>query len=166
MSETMNVFEYAMQMEKDGEAYYRDLADKCKIEGIKKILILLADDEVGHYKAFKKLNDQLSPEVRETVVLTSAKTIFAEMKESNAEFQAADMSEIDLYKKAIDVEIKSAAFYKEKAEEVNNTEAKDAFLKIAKDERKHQHLLENMVEFLGRPKTWVEAAEFVHLEEY
>lgn len=162
----MNVFEYAMQMEKDGEAYYRDLADKCKIEGLKKILILLADDEVGHYKAFKKLNDQLSPEVLETVVLSNAKTIFTEMKEAEGDLEAADISEIDLYKKAIEVEAKSAAFYKEKAAEVDNREAKDAFLKIAQDELKHQHLLENMVDFLARPNSWVEAAEFVHLDEY
>jgi rubrerythrin len=161
----MNVFDYAMQMEKDGEAYYRDLADKCKIEGLKMILLLLADDEVGHYKAFKRLKGELSPEVIETIVLTNAKTIFAEMKETLTD-DPADMSEVELYKKAIEVERKSAAFYTEKAGEVENTEAKEAFLKIAGDELKHQHLLENMVEFLSRPKTWVEAAEFVHLDEY
>ncbi len=31
----MNIFEYAMQMEKDGEAYYRQLVQKVDNKGLK-----------------------------------------------------------------------------------------------------------------------------------
>jgi rubrerythrin len=161
----MNVFEYAMQMEKDGEAYYRDMASKCNSEGLGKILTMLADDEVGHYKAFKRLKESSSPEVVETVVLTNAKNVFAEMREKQQDFDF-DLSEVELYKTAVEVEMKSAAFYKEKAEEMDNPEAKETFLKIAGDELKHQFLLENMIDFLSRPTRWVEDAEFNHLEDY
>ncbi len=161
----MNVFDYAMQMEKDGEAYYRDLAHKCHQDGLNRILILLADDEVGHYNAFKQLKDEMSPDIRGTAILGKAKTIFAEMKDQLEDFNV-NISEIDLYKKAIEVEIKSAAFYKEKAEEIDNKDAKAILLKIAQDEERHRYLLENMVEFLSRPITWIENAEFVHLDEY
>lgn len=161
----MNVFDYAMQMEKDGEAYYRDLAGRMNQEGLKRILTLLADDEVGHYNAFKKLREESNPHVYATTVLGSAKTIFSQMKDQLEGFNV-DISEIALYKKAIDVEIKSAAFYKEKAAEIENPGAKEILLKIAQDEVKHQYLLENMVEFLSRPISWIESAEFNHLDEY
>ena len=43
---------------------------------------------------------------------------------------------------------------------------KDILLNIAEDEKKHRFLLKNTVEFLSRPKTWIENAEFNHLDEY
>jgi rubrerythrin len=161
----MNIFEYAMQMEKDGEAYYRELASKCKQEGLKHILTLMAEDEVGHYEAFKRLRDETPVEVTESVVLKSAKNIFSEMKGQLAGFNF-DASEVELYKKAVAVEKGAAEFYREKAKEVENPEARKIVLKIAGDEQKHQFLLENMVDFLSHPESWVENAEFNHLDEY
>ncbi len=43
---------------------------------------------------------------------------------------------------------------------------KDILLKIAEDEKRHRFLLKNTVDFLSRPKTWIENAEFHHLDEY
>ena len=37
----MNIYEYAMKLEKDGEIYYRDLAEKIEDKAIKTIFILL-----------------------------------------------------------------------------------------------------------------------------
>jgi rubrerythrin len=164
---SVNVFDFAMQMEKDGEAYYRELAAKCSVEGIKNILNLLADDEVGHYNIFKKLKEETPADIAGTAILTNAKNIFAQMKEKDKEKEFKfDVSEIELYQKAIEVERKSEEFYKEKANEMDNPNAKEIFLKIAEDERRHQFLLENMKEFLERPVTWVEDAEFNRLEDY
>jgi len=160
----MNIFDYAMQMEKDGENYYRDLAAKCQIDGLKRILILLADDEVGHYKVFKKLKENSPASLSETQVLSAAKNIFADMKGS-AEFNL-EGSVIDMYQKAVDVERKSAEFYTEKAEEVDNSQARELLLKIAEDEKRHQFLMEQMMEFLSKPQSWVEDAEFYRLDQY
>lgn len=44
----MNIFEFAMQMEKDGEAFYREIAKKTKNSGLQKIFNTLADEEVVH----------------------------------------------------------------------------------------------------------------------
>ena len=52
----MDIYEYAMQMEKDGEAYYRDLAGKTSHQGLKSILGMLADAEVKHYKLFEDIH--------------------------------------------------------------------------------------------------------------
>ena len=50
----MNVYEFAMQMEKDGEACYREIARKTKNAGLQKIFKTLADEEVVHFNTFKK----------------------------------------------------------------------------------------------------------------
>jgi rubrerythrin len=161
----MDILEYAMQMEKDGEAYYRDLASRSKAEGLTKILNMLAEDEVKHYNAFKKLKDDAGANLEGTEILVNARNIFAEAKteDSNAAFQD---SEIELYRKAIEIEKKSEAFYKEKAGQMESTNASDILLMIAEDEKRHQFLLENVVEYLSRPQVWVENAEFNHLSDY
>ena len=40
----MNIFEYAMQIEKDGEDYYRQLAQQTVSKGMRTILAMLADE--------------------------------------------------------------------------------------------------------------------------
>lgn len=52
----MNIYEYAMKAEKDGERYYRELANKTDDVGLKSILMMLADEEVKHYVVFDKMN--------------------------------------------------------------------------------------------------------------
>mgnify|MGYP001048607351 CR=1 FL=1 len=41
----MYIYDYAMQMEKDSEHYYRQLANSCTDTGLKTILNMLADLE-------------------------------------------------------------------------------------------------------------------------
>ena len=82
----MNIFDYAMQMEQDGEAYYRELASKCHVQGLKKILNMLADDEVGHYNTFKNLKAGTDAEVLASTVLENAKNVFQEIKDTETGF--------------------------------------------------------------------------------
>lgn len=51
----MNVYEYAMKVEKDGEAYYRELASKSPNNGLKRIFTMLAEEEIKHYNVFKNM---------------------------------------------------------------------------------------------------------------
>jgi rubrerythrin len=160
----MDIFEYAMQMELDGEAYYRQLVQKVPNKGLKTILSMLADDEVKHYNAIKKLRIGES-QMTTTTILTDAKNIFVQLKNADEEFDV-EISQIDLYKKAQEIEEKSRDFYLEKANEVDQDYQKELFLKLAEEEKKHYFLLENIIEFVSRTQYWLENAEFCHLEEY
>jgi rubrerythrin len=159
----MNIFKFAMQMEKDGEAFYRNLSGKVGNIGLKTILNMIADDEVKHYKIFEALFKNTKPSLAETKILKNSKNIFSQMKGENIE---SNIEQIDLYKKAQGIERMSEEFYREKAGEVKNPAQKKLLLKIADEEKRHFFLLENIILFVSRPKTWLENAEFVHLEEY
>lgn len=160
----MDIFEYAMQMEKDGENYYRQLAGQVVHKGLKTILTMLADEEVKHFNAIKKIQTE-KPDMAETTILTDAKNVFVRIKESGEEF-VPDISQIELYKKAQDIETKSRDFYLEKANEVTLQYQKELFLKLAEEEKKHYFLLDNIIDYVTRPQRWLENAEFFHLEEY
>ncbi len=160
----MNIFEFAMQMEKDGEAYYRQLVQQTTNKGLKAILTMLADEEVKHYNAIDKIRTGES-QMTATTILADAKNIFVQLKDPGEGFDV-EINQIDLYKKAQDIEKKSRDFYLEKANEVGQNYQKELFLKLAEEEKKHYFLLDNIIEFVSRPEHWLENAEFCHLEEY
>lgn len=160
----MSILEYALQMEKDGETYYRKLAQQTTNKGTQTILTMLADEEVKHYKAIKRMQTDVS-EMAETTILTDAKNVFVQIKESDECFDF-DIREKELYKKARDIEEASRKFYLEKANEVEPGRQRELFLQLAEEEKKHYFLLENIIEFISRPEQWLEDAEFYHLEEF
>ncbi|MHC4738875.1 MAG: ferritin family protein [Planctomycetota bacterium] len=160
----MTILEYALQMEKDGETYYRKLVQQTTNKGIQAILTMLADEEVKHYNVIKRMQKTI-PEMTETTILADAKNIFVQIKES-AECFDFDIKETGLYKKARDIEERTRKFYLEKANEVESGRQSELFLQLAEQEKKHYFLLENIIEFISRPEQWLENAEFYHLEEF
>ena len=159
----MNIFKFAMQIEKDGEIFFRELSERVNNSGLKTILNMLADDEVKHYKIFKAMSRNIEPSMAETKILENSKNIFSRMRGENIE---SNIEQVELYKKAQEIESKSQEFYEEKAGEVKNSAQKELLLKIANEEKRHYFLLENIIVFVSRPVTWLENAEFNHLEEY
>lgn len=159
-----NIFDYAMQMEKDGEDYYRQLAQKTGNKGMKTILTMLADEEVRHYNALETIKTQQT-QIAESRILTDSKNVFVQIKESGESFNF-DIKQKELYKKAQDIEKKSQDFYAEKANEVMEEYQKELFLKLASVEKKHYVLLGNIIDFISRPEQWLENAEFFHMEDY
>ena len=160
----MNIFEYAMQMEKDGEEYYRQMAGKTANKGLQAILTMLADEEVKHYKTIEKMQTK-EPHMEDATILSDARNIFVQIKESGESFDF-DIQQTELYKMARDIEKNSRDFYTEKANEVTKKYQKELFLKLAEEESKHYFLLDNLIEFVSRPAYWLDNAEFCHLEEY
>jgi rubrerythrin len=160
----MNILEYAMQMEKDGEEYYRRLARQTDNKGLQTVLMMLADEEVKHFRTIERMQTT-EPHMAETTILTDARNIFVQIKESGESFDF-DIKQTDLYKKAQDIEKESQDFYTEKANEVTKEYQRELFLKLADEEGKHYFLLDNIIEFVSKPEHWLENAEFFHLEEY
>lgn len=155
----MNVYEYAMKVEKDGEAYYKELASKSPNAGLKKVFNLLADAEVKHYQVFKSMRDKDGQDFKALDISTDTKTIFETLK---AEKNSVDfnLDEIKFYEEAIKREDDSYRFYLNKANELENEEEKTVFMNIAQEEIKHKAILEDILAFIQEPTNWVGSAEF------
>jgi rubrerythrin len=152
----MNIFDFAIEKEQLSEQFYRELAQRAPHKGLISILTMLADEEHSHLEIVTKMKEGSPAEIPDTILLTNAKTIFAKMRQSREKFKFGD-SQIDLYKKA---------FYRQKAQESDNPSHKAIFNTLAEEENKHYFLIENIIEFVSRPQTWLENAEFHHLEKY
>ncbi|WP_072681945.1 ferritin family protein [Arcobacter sp. LA11] len=155
----MNVYEYAMKVEKEGEAYYREMAAAATNAGLKRIFTMLADEEVKHYNVFKNMMKKEDMDLEELDLITDTQTIFQTLNEEkdNVTF---DADQIKFYKDAIAREEDSHDFYAEKAAELDNEKQKKIFLHVAKEEIKHKQILEEIVAFLEEPADWVASAEF------
>ncbi len=162
----MNVFEFAMQMEKDGEKLYRRIADSTGDAGLKKIFTTLADEEAVHYNTFKALSLKAAARAVESNVLEKAKNIFTEMQARGGLQVSGETSQIEAYRKAMQAEEEAFSFYEKKAEEASDPAEKNILLTFAREERRHYRLLANVIECVSRPEEWLENAEFARLEEY
>ncbi len=76
-----------------------------------------------------------------------------------------DVSQVEIYKKALKVEAVSQKFYLERADEEKDSHRKEIFLKLAEEEKNHCVLLENLIGFVSQPADWLENPEWYHLDE-
>ncbi len=156
----MNAYEYAMEMEKEGEAFYRELAESADDAGLKNIFLTLADEEVKHYVMFQKLAKQGDNDALPVMgSMTTMEEIFSELKASDLK-STLGTDQVAYYKKALAAEDKAYELYLQKAEEVENPKHRDIFLEIAKEELKHKEILENLIEFISCPNDGIANAEF------
>ncbi len=165
----MNIYQFAMQMEKDGENYYRLLAQESTVPGLGIIFTMLADEEVKHFRVIeersrKSKNSQLA----ETRILENVKNVFASMQESKEELFIDTTKVANEYRKACTIEDVSRKFYLDKAGSVEGEEERTIFLRLAAEEATHLRIMENIVDFVTRaePGNWLENAEWHHLDEY
>ena len=164
----MDVFEFAMQMEKDGQAFYEKMAAQAENGVVKSILSELAEDEVKHYNIFKKLKEgdlSAADEMKgsTTNVLESAKNIFQKLAAGKPEMTfSSDVKATWL--EAQKIEKKSEDYYREKAQEVDSDEVKGVLFLIADEEHKHWTLIEHVINFLDQPTQWLENAEWNKLD--
>jgi rubrerythrin len=160
----MNIYDFAVQMEQDQESLYRELAARTAAAGVRRILCLLADDEARHGQIVRQLKaGDPAAEMASTEILAGARTVFAEMQGQDF---ALDGLQATVYQQAQRLEQQSRDYYREKAGQAQDPAHEALFLKLADEESRHYFLLDHMIEFIDRPRTWIEDAEFNHLEEY
>ena len=154
----MDLFEFSIQMEKDAEALYRKMAENAPVEGIKKVLLMLAEDEVKHRVAIEQLQKKLDVPAQKGVAL-DIKTVFDDMKgDDNVTSISTDA--VEDYKKAVEIERRGMAFYKEKFEEADDLVSKQLFEALMKQETYHLRTCENLLDMVQKPEWWVDNAEF------
>ena len=161
----MDIFEFAINMEKEGRAFYLELGQKSQNEGLRNVFQMLAADEEKHQHILQKMKEEATPVLIDTQILGQARSVFAGLAEET--FEVDDSTEqVELYKKAMEIEKMSEDFYRLKAMEIEGEDHKGILLKIAEEEGRHLFLLQNIINFVSRPQQWIENAEFNHLEDY
>jgi rubrerythrin len=164
----MSIYEFALKMEEDGREFYLEHSKDAAAPELKKVLLELADDELKHYNIFRAMNEGQSAEYKETdktTILDTVRNVFEEMKSRDKNY-AFPAEATRIWREALEVEKKSERLYREKADQVQKADQKKILNKIADEEHKHWVTINNVIQFLDRPKQWLEDAEWSHLEDY
>jgi rubrerythrin len=161
----MNVYEFAIKMEQDGEKYYRSLNSHIDHRGLSSLLNALADDEVKHAQVLQAMaSGSNGKQMPESSVLSTAKNVFQEIIDSD-NIPDADSDIISLLEKALELERQSEQFYLEKEREITELDDRQIFQSIAAEEKKHYCLIEELIAFHQQPRSYLESGEFGKLDQ-
>lgn len=160
------IWEKAKNIETEGREYYTKLAGESSREEVAGIFKLLAQEEQRHYDLFDSLEKHFEVgELPQSTAVKDAKDAFAKMASAFKAEDAVEDAETT-YAKALELERNSIEYYNSILGQLDDGKQKEALKRIIGEEQKHERIVQGLLEFVRRPKEWLENAEFYHLEEY
>lgn len=159
----MNTIDFAINMELEGQKYYLEQMDINKDNELHRVFSILAASEKEHAQLLTKYKEKEALDLSIDFIRPEIKTVFGEMKS----FQKEDaVKQLDAYRLATVQEEKSIELYQDLLLKANETQDKELFEYLIRQEKEHLNLFEDMVIMLIRPDEWVESAEFGIREDY
>ena len=158
----MNPYDFAIQMSRDGEKFFRTLAKKVKRPGLRKILATLAADQADHCRAFEEMKGLSGEPPLSLKGLSGATNPFARRlkKLDRGEKVEENLPPGELYRRGQVLDAECENFYLERAGRVKDTRLKQALLGLAEHQRKHSVSLEHLINFITEPQQGLEDAEW------
>jgi rubrerythrin len=162
----VDIFDFAMKMEVDGKTLYEGIAKRTSHAGLANIFSMLADDEQKHYDTLLDMKNECEKSsMVDSKVLESAKNIFEELVIGKERLDSMK-EDLDGYLLAMKIEADSVRFYEDAAAREARDNVKSLLLRIAEEEKKHYNIVENIYDFVLRPKYFLAWREFSNLKEF
>lgn len=150
----------AIQMEKDGYAFYKKASSQTSSEMGKEIFESLANDEQLHLEVFQKLfEDRIEKSEWDDLVNSSKKyTEIDIFPKDLKQIEGAnpDANELDAIHIAMDSEKNAIDYYGKIKEKVNEEEIKKIINEIIEQEKNHYSILQEEFDHLSKTGYWFE----------
>ena len=158
----MNPYDFAIQMSRDGEKFFRTLTKQVKKPGLRKILVMLANDQVGHCHDFEQMKKAEGTTLPDARSLTGALNPFAQRLKRLRRGEGVDenLPPAELYRRGQALDKECEDFYRKRAARVKAPRLKQALLRVAEEQRKHYFTLEHLINFILEPQQGLEDAEW------
>ena len=157
----MDILEYAIQMELDGEKFYLDLAMENRDNSLHTVFISLARDESKHAEIIRERKEGRHSALGGEVS-ASVENVFS--GSDGIQFAGNNPGQVDAYRKALKKEQESIDLYQKLLSE--SEKDRELYTFLIAQEKEHYRLLEEIIRMVNRPNQWVESAEFGIREEY
>jgi rubrerythrin len=158
----MNPYDFAIRMSRDGEKFFRTLTRQVKKPGLRKILVILANDQVIHRRDFEKMKKAEGRALPDAKNLTAALNPFAQRLKRLGRGERLDenLPPAELYRRGQALDKECEDFFRKKAARVKDPRLKQAFLEVSEEQRKHYFTLEHLINFILEPQQGLEDAEW------
>jgi len=154
----------AIQLEKDGQAFFNQAAEETSNELGKKMFRKLAGDEVRHLQTFKKMFQTITdPKTWKQLMASGSpqkRMLFFDQKAAQRTPAEKGAGELNALQQALEVERKAITFFKETAQETDDPEAKRIFEAIAREEEGHYDLIQAQIDSVTHAGFWFDVGEF------
>jgi rubrerythrin len=158
----MNPYDFAIEMSRDGEKFFRTLTKQVKRPGLRKILVTLANDQAIHRRDFARMKKAEGTSLPDAPNLTGAVNPFARrLKRLDlGERLDENLAPADLYRKGQALDKECEDFYRKRAARAKAPRLKQAFLDVAEEQRRHHISIEHLINFIMEPEQELEDAEW------
>jgi rubrerythrin len=158
----MNPYDFAIQMSRDGEKFFRTLTKQLKKPGLRKIMVMLANDQAMHRRDFAKMKKAAGTSLADASNLAGALNPFAQRLKRLGRGERLDenLPPEELYRRGQALDKECEDFYRKRAARVKDPRLKQAFLGVAEEQRKHYFTLEHLINFILEPQQVLEDAEW------
>jgi rubrerythrin len=161
----MNAIECAVKMEEEAKHHYEELATAAAVPELKEIFNLLAAAEEEHHTALLKLQRNTGTRKSGFTAMDNAVCLFKPILDKRDLMETLERDP-DAYMSVIKEEEESVRFYEELANEACDEESRMVLNLLAAEEKKHLDMVENIYDFVERPRTYLAWGEFSNLKEY
>lgn len=161
----MTTLEFAVQMELDGERFYKEQADINKNNSLSVVCNLLAEDEKVHAQILENKRKELSYELKDSAILKRTSNVFKDVADIKLP-EKEIVTQLDFYRIASKTELESITMYEQLRDQADLPVEKELYEFLIQQEKNHREVLENFNILLTRPEEWVESAEFGIREDY
>jgi len=161
----MDLLQFAIDMELDGEKHYRSQAEKNTANPLGVVFQLLADDEAKHAQLLRSLAKGDVSAYQGQITPPAEGNPFHDASEAVKTAKPAP-EQAELYRITIEMERKSVDLYTRMYAETEDAATGALFHFLIQEENRHRDLMEELYQHVNRPNNWVESAEFGVREEY
>jgi len=156
----MDLFDHAIQMEKDSYGFYLEAAESLQDVAARQIMRELAQDEKDHEKALQDMKNGIQTDL-EISIARGVKSIFEQMIEAESNFLDEDGGITEVLRRGTEIEHMSVELYHGFAEKDQPLHEREFWKKLQKIEEKHEKLLRLTLEYIDKPNIVLENAEFL-----
>ena len=164
----MDIIKFAMQMEQDGQKFYKEAADKAPTKELKDILTYLAEEELRHFKIFSKMREGAGQETIKGLgsqSLETTKNLFIQLAESGEGSKFGDDTRA-VWVKALKIEEQAVKMYSEEADKEGDSNRKGLLNRISDEERTHVYLIDNVLAYMTDPETFKDSKQFADFKSW
>jgi rubrerythrin len=161
----MNVFDFAIEVERKGRNFYREMADKTSVAGVRSIFSMMASDEqvlINRLRAMKGAAQ--TAVIEDSGVLEYLGNAFFRVFDEAEALRVS--SDLEAYNYVMKVERDICHLYEEAAGRESRAEVQALLRRIASEERRELESIEKIYEFVNAPNEFLAWGEFSNLAEY
>jgi rubrerythrin len=161
----MNVFDFAMEIERSGRNFYRSVAAKAGTAGVRTIFSMMAEDEQELLERFRAIKAAVrTTAMQDSRILESTGNVLGNILNEREALQITD--DLEAYHYVMRVEGAICRLYEDAARRETNPEVQGLLRRIGSEERRELESLRKLFDFVNAPNEFLAWGEFSNLNEF